>query len=132
MLTKLRNMIRQAVVNLVFDSDDSYPTMQVVSNGKTMKVTKLSTYGVYAKPEIGSHVLLFNSQAQESVQFGIVNDMFNGPENMKEGEVALVNPVSGATILMRADGKVVINGIVFDDHIHGAVTPGTGVSGGPQ
>ena len=132
MMTKIKNMIRQAFVDFVLDDTNRYPTMQVIANSKAMKITHLSTYGIYSKPASGSHVLMFSSQGQEAVKFGIANDMLNGPVGMVDGEVAIMNPTSGATILLKADGTVVINGIVFDSHVHGGVEPGAGTSGGPQ
>lgn len=108
--TALRNYIKQSFLSLIFDDSQLYPQGQYTNNGISGKFTRMSVYGVCSSPPKGAHILLINAQGQESVKFGFVNDFINRKKNLKEGEVALFNSVSGTFIFLKEDGSIEING----------------------
>jgi phage gp45-like len=108
----LAALVRQGNVSAVNDDTSAYPTMLVKSSGKETEATRLSVYGVCSNPPSGSHVLLIASQGQESVKFGIPNDMLNRKKSLAEGEVVLFNCLTGDFVLMKADGTIEIESSV--------------------
>ncbi len=105
---KFYNMIKQAFFSFVDSDDSAYPIGQATSNRKSNKFTRLSTYGVCANPPRDSHVLLFNSQGQESNKFGILNDFINRKKNLLEGDVVLVNTITKSYVYLKSDISIEI------------------------
>ena len=112
--TKIKNIIKQAYISLVDNDENIYPIGQASFNGKASKFTTLSVYVICSNPPLDSHILLFSSQGQESVKFGIINDFLNRKKGLKEGEVCLFNSKTKSYILLKQDGSIVVfsdNGI---------------------
>jgi len=109
--TKFLNLIKQAYISLVGDDDRPYPRGESTASGKISKFVRMSVYGVCSNPPKNSHVLMFNSQGRESNKFGFINDFVNRKKDLLEGEAALVNTMTGAFVLMKADGSVHISGL---------------------
>jgi len=105
---KFLQIIRQAYYSVVSSDISEYPQAQVTSNGKPTLITRLSTYGVVANPPLDSHVLMCQSQGQESTKFGIFNDFLRRKKGLAEGECALYNTLTGAIVYMKADGSIAI------------------------
>lgn len=103
---KIKNMIKQGVVSLVADDSTVYPQGQAFYNGKTTNYARLSPYGLDSNPPLNSHVLLFSSQAQEAVKFGMASDILNRTKNLLEGEVTLYNTLTGDMFKLDADGQL--------------------------
>jgi phage gp45-like len=148
MLRKLKQIIRQAVISFLTDDTEAYPIFQVTSNQKATDVIRLSTYGIFGMPPLDSHVVLFSSQGQEAVKFGIANDFLRRKKGLKEGECGLLNTLTGTFIFLREDGKIEINAdiissgeieasdfdngaVKFNTHIHPGVTTGVNNTGTP-
>jgi hypothetical protein len=102
-------MIKQAYYSFVRKDDLPYPKSQYTIANKTSNLTMLSVYGVCSNPTKGSHILVFNSQGQESVQFGIPNDFVNRLKDLKEGEVALVNTKNSKWLIIKENGDLETN-----------------------
>ena len=92
-------MIKQGFISLKSDDNSAYPSGQATANRKATKFTRLSVYGLCYNPPKDSHVLLLNSQGQESNKFGIVNDFLNRIKGLKEGEVAIYNTKTKTTVI---------------------------------
>ena len=108
-LNKFLQIIRQAYATVVSSDTSEYPQGQVTSNGKPTLVTRLSIYGIVANPPLDSHVLMLQSQGQESTKFGVYNDFLRRKKELTEGECALYNTLTGAIVYMKADGSIVID-----------------------
>lgn len=108
MLRKFYNIIKQGYVSLVNDDSLAYPSAQYTQNKKAGKFTRLSVYGICSNPPKDSHILLFSSQGQESVKFGIINDFINRKKNLKEGECGLLNTKTGTIVFLSEDSKIAI------------------------
>lgn len=105
---KILNIIKQAFYSLVDEDSSSYPVGQATVNQKATRFIRLSTYGVCANPPEGSHILLLNSQGQESVKFGIINDFLNRKKGLKAAEVALYNVSTEDEVYLRENGTILI------------------------
>ena len=105
LLRKLLNLIKQAVVTWT-DDTMAYPRGQAAYNGKTSSYMRLSPYGLCSNPPEGSWVALFSLQGQESVKFGIADDMINRMKNLSPGEAALYNTQTQSYALLKADGNI--------------------------
>lgn len=108
----MRNIIQQGFTSKTGDDSKPLPIGFLTSNGRNdAKFVPVSVYGVVSNAPSNSHVLIFNAQGQASNKFGIVNDFLNRKKNLSEGEVALFNSKTGAFVLMKADGSVLISGL---------------------
>lgn len=105
---KFLQMIRQAYYSVISSDTSEYPQAQVVSNGKATNIVRLSTYGIFGNPPKDSHVLMLQSQGQESTKFGIFNDMIRRKKGLSEGECGLYNTLTGAIVYMKEDGSILI------------------------
>lgn len=106
MINKLTQMIKQAVLSSVLGDGTVYPQGQASYNGKITNFVRLSPYGLCSSPPTDSLVLLLSSQAQESVKFGIVDDMLNRFKDLAEGEVVLYNYATGNYIYLKNNGDI--------------------------
>ncbi len=110
-LTKIVQMIKQGEVSVVTSDGTPYPQGQALYNGKATNYTRLSPYGLDSNPGKGSFLLLFSSQAQEAVKFGLSAAMTKRFKNLKEGEVALYSPVTKSYYHITLEGiDVLCNG----------------------
>jgi phage gp45-like len=107
-ITKIKSLIRQAIITLITDDSEKYPLMQVNYNGKTSYVIRVSPYGLCSNPGTDMFSLLFNSGGNESQKFGIPVDLLNRYKNLKEGEVVLHNSKARNYVYLRENGNVFI------------------------
>ena len=105
----IRNYIKQGHLGTINDDSGTYPTVQVIHNGKTSTAVRLSPYGLDSNPPTKSLCLLINNQGQEAVKYAINSDVINRYKNLKEGEVALYNTLTSVYILFNEDGDIVVN-----------------------
>lgn len=146
---RIKQMIKQAVLNLIDDSGP-YPRGQADYNGKTTDFALLVPYGLISNPPVDSHVLLFSSQGQESVKFGLVSDFDNKDNPSITGETGLRNAITQAFILLNKNGGIDISSInielgslttqalvnalfitaIYNNHTHN--DPVSGVTGVPN
>jgi phage gp45-like len=108
-ISKLTQMIKQAYVSLTSDDSSAYPVTQATYCDKATDVVRLSPYGLDSNPPSESFCLLLSSQAQEAVKFALISDMMNRKKNLKEGEVALNNTLTGSFVFLDADGNIVVS-----------------------
>lgn len=108
MIKRVLQMIKQAVLT---GSDDTtlYPRGQGQYNGKITEFTRLSPYGLCTRPPDNSWVVLFSSQGQESVKFGLTDDVVNRFKNLEKGEVVIYNTLTQSYIILKSNGNVEIN-----------------------
>ncbi|MCK5020815.1 MAG: hypothetical protein KAS32_27585, partial [Candidatus Peribacteraceae bacterium] len=83
---KIKQMIKQAVLNVIFDGDP-FPRGQANYNGKTTDFLNYTPYGLESNPPPNSWVLLLSSQSQESVKIGLIADFLNRKKNKLPGEI---------------------------------------------
>ena len=114
-LNKFLQIIRQAFVSVVLSDTSEYPISQVTSNGKATLVTRVSTYGVFGNPPLDSHVLMFQSQGQESTKFGLFNDFLRRIKTEAPGECGLHNTLTDAIVYLKEDGTLAIESNVSVD-----------------
>jgi len=105
-MNKVLNMIKQAFISVVGSDSGAYPVSQATYNSKSTDYTRLSPYGLCSNPPENSLVVLFSAQCQESVKFGIADDMPNRFKNLKSGEVVLFNYISGSYIFLKQNGDI--------------------------
>lgn len=103
-MNKFLQMIKQAVTTLTVNFSGPYPRGQAKYNGKTSEYVLLIPYGMISSPPEGSHTLLFSSQGQEAVKFGIASDFTNKDGAPNQGEAGLRNALTGGQILFKANG----------------------------
>lgn len=103
---KFRNIIKQGLITLLNDDTSAYPTAQATMNGKPTDYTRLSPYGLDSNPPSNAWVLLFNSQGDESVKFGIASDLLNRKKALKKGEVVLYNTLSKSWVHLKENGDI--------------------------
>jgi phage gp45-like len=106
---KLLQMIKQAVITLVTSDASDYPQGQGKYNDKVTDYTRLSPYGLDSNPPAGVTIVLFSSQGQEAVKFGIASDFLGRLKGLKEGEVALYNTLTKSFVFLKENGDIEIN-----------------------
>lgn len=106
---KAFKMIKQAFITLVTDDASEYPQAQVGYEGKASYVTRMSPYGLCTNPPNGSLAVLMSVSGQESVKYALIDDMVNRFKNLKEGEVALFNYMSGTYVHFKENGDMDVN-----------------------
>jgi phage baseplate assembly protein V len=75
--------------------------------GRQQQVQVLSVYGVVSSPPPGSQMVIWPMMGDESNQIGIADAQPLRPiKDLKPGEVALVNYLTGAAVFMREDGSI--------------------------
>jgi phage gp45-like len=104
-ITLIKNLFKIAKLLSVDDSGD-YQFMTVKTLGKTQKVMSFKPYGLMSNPPVDSIVSLLSQQGQESNGIGTADDPKNRPiKNMKTGEVAVGNYITGDYLYFDADGS---------------------------
>lgn len=103
-------MIKQAVTSQASDDSSAYPNIKISYNGKVSTATRMSPYGLCANPPQGSMSLVFNVQGQESNKFCISDDMLGRLKDLKEGESALFNSLTGSFVKMAESGAIEAQG----------------------
>lgn len=108
---RLINWIKQAFVKATIDNvGKAYPRATAQYNGKETPFVQLTPYGLYHELPAGdgTHVLLFSSEGQEAVKFGIGQTYAERPE-LAKGEVAVGHPVTGALVIFKANGDITVD-----------------------
>lgn len=123
----MKQAIKQAVITAVTDDSEAYPQGQCEHNGKTINYTRLSPYGLDSNPPKDFHLLLLSSQGQEGVRFGIASNMNSRKSGLKEGEIAVYNPVTKSFVFFKENGDIEIDSqkdVVVKTKGNVVVTPG--------
>lgn len=105
----LLQKIKQAFSSTPGDDSQPYPRGECGYSGKIANYVRILPYGLSSLEPQGYFILLFNSQGQEAVKFGIPSAMKNRLKNLSQGEVAIYNSVTGHYVYIKADGSVEIN-----------------------
>lgn len=128
---KIFQLIRQAFSSNPGKDDRVYPLSQCGYSGKIANYVRILPYGLSSVEPQGYFVLLFNSQGQEAVKYGIPSAMGNRKKNLKPGEVALFNSKTGVYVFIKEDGTVEINAdTLIDGNLH--ITGNLQVDGNAQ
>lgn len=106
MLNKIKNLIKKAGITNTIDDSSNYSRAQVGYLGKTSPIETIFPYGLYAVAPIGSEVLLFSIMGQEENLAGIPNAPSIRIKGLKEGEVAIGNPLAECFIKFDQDGNI--------------------------
>lgn len=115
LLNKIVSLIKIAVTKNVMVDDKQFPFVQARYMGKLNDIWYVTPYGLYSSPPIGSLGLIFNIQAQEQNRAGIFNVNIRRFKNLKEGEVTLGNVLTRSRVEFRENGEVfIINAITGD------------------
>jgi phage gp45-like len=117
MIRQLKNLIRFARVSLTNDDTATYANTQVSGLGKTTDgVTTIYPYGLFANAPVNTFCVTLQPYGQEEA---LVVIPFSPQDkqgaslrfkNLKEGEVALGNVLTGSVIKFLADGSIAIDG----------------------
>lgn len=136
--------------------DGPVQTVQVRLSGRELLDARevLTAYGIISAPPPGADMLLVCGSGDRSDSVVVAHNhqkyRFRGAE---PGETGLHNGVAGSTILLAANGDVIITpasgkvvvqgtitakdfitetGVKLSDHIHGGVKAGSDTTSGPQ
>jgi hypothetical protein len=107
MINKLKNIVKQAYVSLVYEDKDPYPKVQISYNGRPKDAVRLGMYGFVSSPPKGSRSVCFSASGQESLIFAISDDYKNRFLNLKEGECISGNYSTGDYTHYTNDGGVI-------------------------
>lgn len=108
LITMIKNAFKIARLLSVDDSADlRFGSVSML--GKTQKVMIFSPYGLMHNPPSDSLALVWSQQGQESNGIGIADDPKNRTlKDLKSGEVAIGNYLTGAYIYFDENGKCTI------------------------
>lgn len=106
----LFNLIKRAIVSRKTADTGQFPIAQVEWNGKAKNIHHITPYGLYSNLPIDSLVLTFNVLGQEENMAGIGNTPKRRFKNLKEGEVAIGNPITGSVIKFLENGDIEVTG----------------------
>lgn len=110
----IKNLFKIAKVLSVDDSGD-FQYANVSFLGKTQKIMVFTPYGLISNPPANSLGLIWSQQGQESNGIGMADDPKTRPlKDLKEGESALVNHVTGDYVYLKENGdlKAIVSGNV--------------------
>lgn len=108
LIQRIKNIVK--VARLV-SSDDSgnYQRGTASYMGKEVPIMLMKQYGVVSKPPANSMCLLFAQNGQESNGIAIVDDPKRRTlKDLKDGEAALYNQLTGDYVYMKEGGEVEI------------------------
>lgn len=105
---RIANMVSRAVVQLVDDSMKmQLLQLSILSDETREKCERVQNYGVSSHPVPGAEaVVLFVGGRRDHGLVVAVDDRRHRIKDLAEGEAALYNGVTGAYILMKADGTI--------------------------
>jgi phage gp45-like len=110
MINKIKSLIKFAKqVNKMVDSGN-YPIGQLSFLGQTQDVRQITPYGLYCHPPIDSEWLVLNLRGNSDDKVGIGNNYLNRFKNLKEGEFALYNQLTGSYIYFKENGDIELIG----------------------
>ena len=104
------NMIKRALTSLPIKDNTDFQTSQVRYLGKTAQIELVYPYGLCSSPPTGSMVLMFNIQGQEENRAGMANLTRQRFKNLKEGEVAVGNYLTGSVVKFLENGDIEVTG----------------------
>lgn len=108
--TKVCNLIKRGIVTLSGADSANFARCQVSYMGKVKNVEIVFPYGLAANLPKESLVLLFSVMGQEENMAGIGNLPGSRFKNLKEGEVVVGNPLTGAYVKFDEVGAVSVYG----------------------
>lgn len=85
------------------------PQLHLAGHTAFRGIRQAAPYGVYAKPPIGEELLLLPLASGERIAVGTLGDL----PTLQAGEILLQN-AAGATLCLKADGSIHLNGLVID------------------
>ena len=104
------NLIKRTLVSRKTADSGQFPVAQVSWNGKVGDIEVIYPYGLSGNLPIDSLVLTFNVNGQEENRAGIGNTPKRRFKNLKEGEVAVGNPLTKSVIKFLENGDIEITG----------------------
>ena len=107
-MTKLFNLIKNAIISLSGKDSADFPTAQVDYLGKTKEIELVFPYGLAANPKEKCFTLLFSVNGQEDNILGIAHNPTNRFKNLTPGEVVVGNSYVNTKIYFKADGTIEI------------------------
>ena len=107
MINKLKNIVKQAYVSLVYEDKDPYPKVQISYNGRPKDAVRLGMYGFVSSPPKGSRSVCFSASGQESLIFALSDDYQNRFKDLKEGESVAGNYITGEYTHYTSDNGVI-------------------------
>lgn len=140
-------------------ADQGYQTVQTDILGQPKNVKNLTPYGLYNSPPVGSELTVFSVRGNSDDLCGIANDYKGRFKGLKEGEVALVNLLTGSYVRLKENGDIEVNSdsnvnficpkvtfsgdvdidgiltygnVEANTHDHGGVESGTSRTDGPE
>jgi phage gp45-like len=108
LMTKLRQLIKNAVVSLITDDTTKHPETQVDYNGITTEALRFGPYGLSSNPPLGSYAMLLSPQAREGVGIALIDMGHERFKELKEGEVQIGNYLTRASIKFDEQGNIVM------------------------
>ncbi|MEO1700315.1 MAG: phage baseplate assembly protein [Planctomycetota bacterium] len=124
---RIRGVVSRGRVARVDPAADGVPQAVQIAIGRSVhdRVAHLQPYGLAAVPLPGAEaLLLWPGGARERGYAVTVDDRRDRPQ-LKPGEVAIFNRVTGAKVLLRADGVIELDGptrVAGDLEVDGNVT----------
>lgn len=106
LVAKIRNMVSQVRVTKSSSDSEMFPSAQVSYHKKIVDMTRLVPYPLISNPAVDSLGVKLNIEGQEKNTVCIFHDPQNRLKNLKEGEGGIHNALTGAFVLLDADGNV--------------------------
>lgn len=107
MLNKLKSLILRGLQKLTpDDTQDLGQKAQVQFMGQTQDIQLITPYGFYSCSPVNSEWVIWSVRGNPSDRVGIPNDYKNRPKNLNEGDVCLVNLVTGDYIKILMNGSI--------------------------
>lgn len=104
------NMVKRSLTTLPVNDTTEFQTGQVTYLGNTAQIELVYPYGLCSSPPLGSLVLMFNIQGQEENRAGMANLTRQRFKNLKEGEVAIGNYLTGSVVKFLENGDIEVTG----------------------
>lgn len=98
--------IKRAFLSLAGRDDTDFPTSQAEYNGKNADTEILQPYGLYGNPPTGSLLVLMHVNGEEENRVALATYPQIRFMNMKEGEVAVGNPLTKSVTAFRLNGDI--------------------------
>jgi len=107
-MINLFNLIKRTIVSRKTDDTGQFPVSQVQWNNKTANLEVIYPYGLAGNLPVDALVLTFSVLGQEENKAGIGNTPKIRFKNLKEGEVAVGNPVTKSVVKFLENGDIEI------------------------
>jgi phage gp45-like len=106
LLINMMKHIKRAFLSLAGRDDSDFPTSQVEYNGKVADTEVLYPYGLYGNAPAGSLLVMMHINGEEENRTAIASYPQIRFMNLKEGEVAVGNPMTKSVTAFRANGDI--------------------------